>query len=199
VVDLDLLILNARKSDHVEMVALLAKEGWQKAQLCEYHSQQQALNRFTLAALLSDSILGVLRREIRRMSPDVRVEEDDIRTVREADVLKREVLEGEKAEAARRHVARAAGRALRAAKAESGQPKFIEQLREVIKVFDDGSVHLNHRYLEFLRSDSRMFVSQIRTIVGIPPASTASVDTAPSCELSGVDPGTLDSTKTFRG
>jgi predicted type IV restriction endonuclease len=119
VVDLDLLTLNPRNRAHVEMVGLLAKEGWQKAQLGEYHSQQQALNRFTLAALvLSDPLLGVLRREIRRISPEVRVEEADIKVVLEADVLKREVLEGEKADAAKRHVARAAGRALRATKQE---------------------------------------------------------------------------------
>ena len=119
VVDLDLLAVNPRNREHIEMVALLAKEGWQKAQLGEYHSQQQALSRFTLAALLlSDPLLGVLRREIRRLSPDVRVEEAGIKAVLEADVLKREVLEGEKAEAARRHVARAAGRTLRTTKQE---------------------------------------------------------------------------------
>jgi len=120
VVSFDLPALNHRNGEHIELVGLLAKEGWQRAHLGEYHSQRQALSRFTLGALiLSDPVLDVVRREIRRLSPDVRVETEDVRAVVEAEVLKREVLEGERAEAARRQVARAAGRTLRAAKAES--------------------------------------------------------------------------------
>jgi hypothetical protein len=123
VVDLDLLALNPRTSDHLEMVGLLAKEGWQKAQLGEYHSQKQALSRFTLAALmLSDPVLDVLRREIRRLSPDVRVETDEIKKVLETEVLKREVLEGEKAESSRKQIAKVLGKALRASKSESTTP-----------------------------------------------------------------------------
>lgn len=47
--------------------------------LGEYHSLRQALSRFTLGALrLSDSVLEALRREVRRMSPEVRVETEEI-------------------------------------------------------------------------------------------------------------------------
>jgi predicted type IV restriction endonuclease len=120
VVDIDLLAVNPRSTEHIELVGLLAKEGWQKAQLGEYHSQKQALSRFTLGALIvSDSVLDLLRREIRRLSPDVRIEAQEIRRALESDVLKRDVLEGDKAEAARRHVAKAAGRTLRAARSSS--------------------------------------------------------------------------------
>jgi predicted type IV restriction endonuclease len=119
VVDLDLLAVNPRNSEQIELVGLLAKEGWKKANLGEYHSVRQALNRFTLAALiLSDSVLDVLRREVRRMSPNIRVEPEEIKNVLAGDVLKREVLEGEKAEVARKQVAKAAGKALRVSKSE---------------------------------------------------------------------------------
>jgi predicted type IV restriction endonuclease len=119
VVDLDLLGVNPRNSEQIELVGLLAKEGWKKANLGEYHSVRQALNRFTLAALIvSDSVLDVLRREVRRMSPNIRVETEEIKNVLAGDVLKREVLEGEKAEVARKQVAKAAGKALRASKSE---------------------------------------------------------------------------------
>lgn len=122
VVDFDLLALNPRNSEHIDLVALLAKEGWQKARLGDYHLQRQALSRFTLGALLlTEPLVDALRREIRRMAPDVRVDEKQIRAVLQADVLKREVLEGDKAEAAARQVARAAGRTLRAAKTKVEQ------------------------------------------------------------------------------
>ena len=52
VVDFDLLAVNPRNSAHIETVGLLAKEGWQKARLGEYHSQKQALSRFVLALLV---------------------------------------------------------------------------------------------------------------------------------------------------
>jgi hypothetical protein len=53
------------------------------------------------------------------MSPGVRVEIDEIRGVLASEVLKREVLEGEKAVAAGKQVAKAAGKMLRASRTES--------------------------------------------------------------------------------
>lgn len=115
VVEFDLCEANPRKAGDIETVALLAKEGWQKANLGEYHTQRQALSRFSLAAMiLSDSVIDVLRREVRRAAPGVKVDADEIRAALRSDVLKREVLEGDKATSAQRHVSRAASRALRA-------------------------------------------------------------------------------------
>jgi hypothetical protein len=67
-----------------------------------------------------DPILQVLRRELKRLSPDIRIEIDEIKAALIADVLKREVTDGDQAEAARRKTSRAAS-ALRSrtAKADS--------------------------------------------------------------------------------
>ena len=93
----------------------MAKEGWQKAHLGEHHYQRQALRRFILGALLfGDSTLEVLRKEIRTLSTEVRIDKEEIKEELATEVLKREVLDGEKADAARKRVARAAGRVLRA-------------------------------------------------------------------------------------
>ncbi len=122
VLSLDLATMNQRSAEHVDLLGLLAKEGWQKAHLGEYHAQKQALSRFTLGALvLSEPVLDVVRREVRRLSPDVRVEVEDLRAALEAEVLKRDVLEGDRAEAARRHVAKAAGRPLRSARTQAAE------------------------------------------------------------------------------
>jgi hypothetical protein len=131
VVNLDLLSFSHRSSEHVELVGLLAKEGWQKAHIGEYHSLRQALSRFTLGALmLSDPVIEALRREVRRMSPDVRIEIEEIRDVLLADVLKREVIEGEKADAARKQVAKAANRMLRASKSASKTASPVDTEKE---------------------------------------------------------------------
>jgi predicted type IV restriction endonuclease len=115
VLDLNLLELNHRKGDDIEMLALLSREAWQKSRLDDYAIQKQALSRFTIASvLLSEPCLQMIRRELRRISRDVRIGTSDIEKVLLQDVIKREALEGEKADAAKRLVARAARRALRA-------------------------------------------------------------------------------------
>jgi predicted type IV restriction endonuclease len=128
VLELNISTINHRSDSHLELLWLLAKEGWQKARIGEYHSQRQALSRFSLAALMvSDTVLDVLRRELRRVSPGVKVETSEIKDVLINEVLKRDTLEGEKADAARRMITRAANKALRAKrsgeKASEGTPK----------------------------------------------------------------------------
>jgi hypothetical protein len=124
VLDLNLLALNHRKGDDVELMALLSREAWQKSRLDDYATQKQALSRFTIAAtILSEPCLQVIRRELRRISRDVRIEIPDIEKVLLQDVVKREALEGEKAEAAKRLVSRAARRALRASDAAKSPSK----------------------------------------------------------------------------
>ncbi len=115
IVEFDLCKLNPKKDEDIELVWLLSKEGWQKSRLADYATLKQALSRFTLAAaLVGDPCLQALRRELRRVSPEARIDVDQIKQVLLQEVVKREVLEGEKAETARKLVARAAKRALRA-------------------------------------------------------------------------------------
>ena len=58
----------------------MAKEGWQKAHLGEHHYQRQALRRFILGALLfGDSTLEVLRKGIRTLSTEVRIDKEEIK------------------------------------------------------------------------------------------------------------------------
>jgi hypothetical protein len=62
VVEFNLCELNPKNPDHLELVLLLAKESWQKARLGEYHTQKQALSRFSVAAIiLSDPVMDVVR------------------------------------------------------------------------------------------------------------------------------------------
>lgn len=105
VLEFDFLSMNHKNADDVEKLSLLSKEGWLKSFLYEYHSQKQALSKFLLSALiLSDSITDVIRRELRKISPDVKVSSEQIRDVMQLEVLKREVIEGDKAEEAKKKI-----------------------------------------------------------------------------------------------
>jgi hypothetical protein len=132
VLEIDFCALNTRNAADIELVYLWCKEGWQRSVLGEYHTQRQALSRFFVGAMLqTDSVLDVIRRELRRVSPDVRIDTAQIKDVLVNEVIKREVLEGDKADEARKKITRAANKALRAAsakvaKAPTGSAEAVE-------------------------------------------------------------------------
>jgi len=114
VLELDFCALNPRSAGDIELLYLWCKEGWQRSVLGEYHTQKQALSRFFVGAMLqTDTVLDVIRRELRRVSPDVRIDSSQIKDVLVNEVIKREVLEGDKAEDARKKIVRTANNALR--------------------------------------------------------------------------------------
>ena len=129
VLDINMATLSHRKTSDLEVLWLISREGLQKSGLVEYQSQREALSRFTLGALvLTDPVVDVLRREVRRISPEARIDGEAIKTVLMNEVLKREVLEGTKAEAAKRTVSRAARRALRKSITADEAPDGAEAL-----------------------------------------------------------------------
>lgn len=116
VVDIDFSTLNSRSDKDIELLYLWCKEGWQRSVLGEYHTQRQALSRFFVGAMLeTDPVLEVIRRELRKMSPDVRIDIEQIKQVLVSEVIKRDVLEGEKADEARKKISRSVAKAQRAA------------------------------------------------------------------------------------
>lgn len=113
VLDMDLLTLNAKSSNDLENLYLLTRESMLKSGLYAYHDHLQATNKFYLAAVvLSDAVLDTVRRELRRVS-DAKIELDELRDALRQEVIKREVIEGDKADGARKKVAKAAGKMLR--------------------------------------------------------------------------------------
>ena len=117
VLEIDFCALSPRSEGNVELVYLWCKEGWQRSVLGEYHTQKQALSRFFVGAMLqTDSVLDVIRRELRRVSPDVRIDSAQIKEVLVNEVIKREVMEGDKADEARKKINRSANNSLRAEK-----------------------------------------------------------------------------------
>jgi hypothetical protein len=114
VLEFDATSLSSRSDKDIETLFLLCKEGWQKSAIGEYHTQRQALSRFFIGAVLqTDPVLDTIRRELRRVSPDVKIDSEQIKDVLRNEVIKREVLEGEKAYEATKKINRSASKALR--------------------------------------------------------------------------------------
>ncbi len=122
VVDIDFSTINSRAEKDLELLYLWCKEGWQRSALGEYHTQRQALSRYFVGAILqTDPVLEVIRRELRRVSPDVRIDIDQIKAVLLSEVIKREVTEGDKADEARKKISRTAAKVLRASNSKTSQ------------------------------------------------------------------------------
>jgi predicted type IV restriction endonuclease len=122
VLQIDFPALNPKNKNDLEKLFLITKEGLKKSALGEYQIQRQVLSRFFIGAvLMGDSVSDVIRRELRRISPDVKIDTEQIKIVLAQEVIKREVLEGEKADEAKRKVLRVAKRILRKANKETGE------------------------------------------------------------------------------
>lgn len=114
VLQIDFMKLSPKNANDIESLYLLTKEGLGRSVLGDYHTQRQALSRFFIGAIaLSEPVLDVIRRELRKISPDVKIDNDQIKEVLVQEIMKRDVMEGEKAEEAQRKVNRAAKRAVR--------------------------------------------------------------------------------------
>jgi len=67
-------------------------------------------------------VLSVVRRELRRLSPDVRIDLDEIADVITNEVLKRDVVEGDKAVEAKRKINRMASKRSKVDKSSLAPP-----------------------------------------------------------------------------
>lgn len=103
VLEINFAQLNSKKSGDLELLYHLTREGLTKSVLGDFHTQKQALSRFFLGAVVtSHPVLEVIRRQLRQLSPDVKINTEQIKNVLMQEVLKREVIEGERAEEAKK-------------------------------------------------------------------------------------------------
>jgi hypothetical protein len=99
--EIDALSANPKSADLVECFGILSREGFSKDSMSELLQQKQVTSRYAIAAvLLSDSILDELRRELRRISPGLKVDTSYLGSVLGNEVIKRELVDGEEAVAA---------------------------------------------------------------------------------------------------
>jgi len=106
--EIDLLQTNARNPKLLECFGNLSREGFTQSSMAIFGQQQQATSKFSLAAIvLSDPMLKALKRELKRISPSIKIEESVLKATLQSDVLKREVIESDEAKQALSYLKRA--------------------------------------------------------------------------------------------
>ena len=108
VYEFDFLTLNAKKEADLCLLYYVSKESMTKSALEEYHVQKQSLSKFFIGqVLLTEVILDAIRKHVKKITPNAKLEIDDIKEVLSNEVVKREIYEGEKAEDAKKKIAKA--------------------------------------------------------------------------------------------
>ena len=103
--------VSVNRDEDLQTLFLLARDGLVSDAINTFHQRAQLLNKFNLTQFLfSDSVLTAIRREMRRLFPDLKVTTEQLQELLCNDVLKREVVEGDKAKVAQSYIKRAASR-----------------------------------------------------------------------------------------
>jgi hypothetical protein len=101
VADLDLLQTSPRDPQMIECLGNLSREGFAHSSMTALYQRQQVTSKFSLASLLlSAPMIAALRKELRRVFPGIRVEDDFLHSALANEVLKRELVESEEAKQA---------------------------------------------------------------------------------------------------
>lgn len=112
--------MTPRNEDHLRQMFLFAKEGLTTDAMDAFHQQAQLFNRFTVAAIVrSEPVVAVVRRELRRLFPDLKVAPENLAALIEHEVIKREAMDGDKAKEAATRIRKAQGKLERAKKREA--------------------------------------------------------------------------------
>jgi hypothetical protein len=91
-----------RSADDLSKLYMLCRESINSETLDAFHRQAQIVNRYVVAeTLLSDSVVGALRKEFRRVFDGLKVSDQELRIILSNEVIKSEALDGDGAAAAK--------------------------------------------------------------------------------------------------
>ena len=110
---------------------MLCREGIATDAMGLYHQHTQILNKFTVAQIAtSEPVIATIRRELKRLFPELKVDADQISDILMNEVLKREVIEGDKVKEIQQKIKKAAGKLSRQTKdkptSETGEPTLMD-------------------------------------------------------------------------
>ena len=103
----DFLALNPRDEKDQEFLFMLAKEGLAKNAREDFYEKVQSVNRYVIGNLMvAGPVLSVVRRELKRLADGMKIDVAEVEMIVKSEVLKREIVEGEEAEAAQARVSK---------------------------------------------------------------------------------------------
>lgn len=106
--EIDLLQTTVKNQQLMECFGNLSREGFTQSSMTAFFQQQQATNKFSLAALLtSEPMIAALIKELKKLGAGTKIDPTAMKCVIQNEVLKREVVDSEEAKAAAEFIKKA--------------------------------------------------------------------------------------------
>lgn len=119
----DFTTLSASTQKDQAMLYTLSKEGLAKEVRETFYEKVQSVNRYVIGQLIvADPVTSVIRRELRKLADGMQVDIDEVCELLRKQVLKREVVEGDDADAAAKRI----GKFYRKSSAPKKSKKSVE-------------------------------------------------------------------------
>ena len=97
----DLSTVSLKNERDIEKLIIVTMEGVEKGAREDLYEKTQCVNRFVAGALiLSDAVVSVLKREFKKLADGISIEDAEVVALLRDGVLRRDLLDGEEAEAA---------------------------------------------------------------------------------------------------
>lgn len=129
--------MNPKKEEDLQKMYLLCREGIGADAMGAFHQHAQIINKHTVAQIvLSENVVGSIRKEIRRLFPDVKIDEQTISDILVNEVLKRDVVEGDKAKETAQKIKKIQGKMQRDVEKKNGQKDKEAQKDEPLASLD---------------------------------------------------------------
>lgn len=122
--------LNPKKQQDQEQLFLLCREGLDKDAREEFYEKVQIVNRYVIGQLiLSEPVIKVIKRELRKGSDGVKVDVQEVEAIIRNEVLRRNLVEGEDADGAQKVVSRLNKKATkkRTTRTRKNKPEQVDQ------------------------------------------------------------------------
>jgi hypothetical protein len=98
IVSFDFFNINLKNENDLDLLFLLSKEGLNKNARDDYYEKVQNINKYVIGNLiLNDDILGAIRRELKKIAENIKVDINEIEQIIRTQVLKREIIESDEA------------------------------------------------------------------------------------------------------
>lgn len=114
VTEVDLTTASCKSDEVIDFFGNFSREVFTSSSMTQMFRAKQAMSRYSIAALLmSDPVIGMVRREMKRLVDGLNPDPDEISNIIEQQVIKRELLEGDEAANAAKLVKRGLKRKIR--------------------------------------------------------------------------------------
>lgn len=99
--EVDLLNTSPKNIQLLECFGTLSREGFTQSSMTAFFQQQQATSKYSLAALLTtENMLLALKKELKKLSSTIKVDDEFLKSTLQNDVIKRELVDSEEAKSA---------------------------------------------------------------------------------------------------